>query len=151
MAVGSASAVFAGFTEADMVSLDLHVEPVIVGDCAVLQVAGDVDISTAPELRDALNRTHAAHMVVDMRGVVFLDSTGLGVLVGAHKRLQHRGGSLKIVTRRADRARRLFELTGLSRAFDLYMSVLDAIASDPNWQTAISGDPADWCLHQQLR
>jgi anti-sigma B factor antagonist len=134
-----------------MESLDLHLEPISAGDCAVVRVTGDIDLATAPGLRDALNLPDTDHMVVDLRGVAFLDSTGLGVLVGALKRLRRRGGSLKIVTNGAGRVRRLFELTNLSRAFDLHTSVLDAIASDTNWQAATGSNPADWCLRQGLR
>lgn len=134
-----------------MESLDLQLEPIDAGDCAVVRVCGDIDISTAPGLRAALDRPDTDHMVVDLRGVAFLDSTGLGVLVGALKRLRRRGGSLKVVADRGGRVRRLFELTNLSRAFDLQTSVVDAIADDSNWAAATGSDPADWCLRQGLR
>jgi anti-sigma B factor antagonist len=134
-----------------MESLDLQLEPIDAGDCAVVRVTGDVDLSTAPGLRDALNRPDTDHIVVDLRGVAFLDSTGLGVLVGALKRLRQRGGSMKIVADRGGRVRRLFEVTNLSRAFDLHTSVADAIATDTNWQAATGSDPAAWCLRQGLR
>ena len=137
------------FTEVGMESLDLSLEPISVGDCTVVRVTGDIDLSTAPGLRDALTRSGAEHMVVDLRGVAFLDSTGLGVLVGALKRLRRSGGSLKIVTS-GGRVRRLFELTNLSRAFDLHASVLDAIASDTNWQAATGSNPREWCTQQGL-
>ncbi len=136
-----------------MGSLDLRLEPVIAGDCAVVRVSGEIDVSTAPDLRDALNRPGTDHVVVDLRGVAFIDSTGLGVLVGALKRLQKRGGSLRIVTDRG-RVRRLFEITKLTTAFKPYGSFLDAIEGDPNWQAALaaagSDDPAAWSREHGL-
>lgn len=136
--------------EAGMESLDLRLEPITVGDCAVVRVSGEIDAFTAPGLRDALNHPSSDHVVVDLRGVGFLDSTGLGVLIGAVKRLQKRDGSLKIVTDRTGRVRRLFEITSLSRAFDMRTTVLAAIADDTHWQAAIGRSPADWCREHEL-
>src|SRR5688572_17409305 len=59
----------------------------------VLEVAGDVDVHTAPQLRDRLNKLideTDGDIVVDLTGTGFIDSTGLGVLVGARKRLAGR-------------------------------------------------------------
>jgi anti-sigma B factor antagonist len=134
-----------------MGSLDLHLEPITVGDCAVVRVAGEVDAFSAPGLRDVLSRPGSDHVVVDLRSVAFLDSTGLGVLVGALKRLRRHGGSLKIVASRAGRVRRLFELTNLASAFDLHTSVLDAIADDEHWQAATARSPAEWCHQHGLQ
>jgi anti-sigma B factor antagonist len=133
-----------------MGSLDLQLEPITVGDCAVVRVTGEIDVYTAPGLRDALNRPGSDHVVADLRGVTFLDSTGLGVLVGALKRLQRRGGSLKIVIG-TGRIRRLFELTNLARAFDMRTSVQDAIAGDAHWQAATGDSPAEWCHEHALQ
>jgi anti-sigma B factor antagonist len=140
-------------TEASMGSLDLQLVPIDVGDCALVRVTGEIDVLTAPGLREALNRPGADHVIADMRGVAFLDSTGLGILVGVLKRLRGRGGSLKIVLRRG-RIRRLFEITKLTSAFPLYSSFQDAIADDPHWHAALTAagidDPADWSRKQGL-
>lgn len=130
---------------------ELHLEPISVGDCAILRVTGVIDASTVPDLRDALNRSGIVHLVIDLRSVSFLDSSGLGVLVGALKRLRRCGGSLTIVTDRFGPVWRLFELTNLTRAFDLHTSVLDAVASDTYWRAATDCNPAGWCLQQGLR
>ena len=136
-----------------MGSLDLRLEPIIAGDCAVVRVSGEIDVFTAPDLRDILSRPGTNHLVVDLRGVGFLDSTGLGVLVGALKRLHKRGGSLKIVTDRG-RVRRLFEITKLTTAFKPYSSFLDAIDGDAHWEAALtaagSRDPVDWSREHGL-
>jgi len=68
--------------------------------CTVVAVSGDVDISTSPELRSALaevTRSGARAVVVDLTDVPFLDSTALGVLVGAYTALRNNGGRLAMV------------------------------------------------------
>ena len=69
----------------------------------------------------------------------FLDSTGLGALVGSLKRLRRHQRSLKLVTN-SGRILELFNITGLSRAFVLHRSVLDAISGDEHWQAALAGE-----------
>jgi anti-sigma B factor antagonist len=132
-----------------------QVEPIIVGDCAILRLAGEVDVYTAPELRQQLIKlvdSGALHVVADLGGVDFLDSSGLGVLVGGLKRLRTRQGSLEIVTS-GGQILELFELTGLSRAFTVHPSVLAAITADQYWQAALAGDgdsAEEWCRAHEL-
>jgi anti-sigma B factor antagonist len=126
------------------------------GDCAVLRVAGEVDVYTAPTLRERMLEVAAkgaVHLIVDMGGVDFLDSSGLAALVEARKRLREGGGSLiPVITN--PRILRVFEITGLSYALPPRPSVPAAITADPHWsQTAESeaGSVADWCrLHDLL-
>jgi anti-anti-sigma factor len=69
-------------------------------DCAVLRVAGEVDAYTAPQLRErviGLLADGEVNIVVDLRKVDFLDSTGLGALVGSLKRTRMQDGSLKLI------------------------------------------------------
>src|SRR5450755_4878823 len=98
-----------------------QMESISAGDCAVLQVAGEIDVYTAPELRErvmCLIDDGTLHIIADLRGVDFLDSTGLGALVGSLKRLRSRQGSLVIVTS-GGRILKLFKITGLIHAFAL--------------------------------
>ena len=84
-----------------------HLEAITAGaDCAVLRVRGEIDICTAPELREHVIKLVAdgvRHITADLRAVDFLDSTGLGALVGSLKRLREQDGSLTLVTA-ADRS-----------------------------------------------
>jgi anti-sigma B factor antagonist len=90
---------------------------------AIVQVSGEIDVYTAPRLRENLLRLAGdQHLIVDLTEVSFLDSTALGVLVGAMKRQREAGGAMSIVTT-GTRIRRLFEITGLDRVFTLYDSV----------------------------
>jgi anti-sigma B factor antagonist len=139
--------------EADMPPF--QVEPMTAGDCAVLRVTGEIDVYTAPELRQQvikLAESGALHVVADLHSVDFLDSSGLGVLVGGLKRLRTRQGSLQIVTN-GGQIMQLFELTGLSRAFVIHATVLEAISEAPHWQEALAaeGDTAEeWCRKHDL-
>lgn len=132
-----------------------HMESISTGDCAVLQVAGDINSYTAPELRERVIRLiddGARHVIADLRGVDFLDSTGLGALVGSLKRLRMREGSLKLVTG-GGRILQVFRVTGLTRAFALHTSVPDAITADQHWQVIIEGQgdtTSQWCRKNGL-
>jgi anti-anti-sigma factor len=97
---------------------------------AVITVRGEVDVTTGSRLReplyDLLRRTCCQH-VVDLRAVTFLDSTGLGILVGDHKRLRDRGGSLRVVCG-PGLVSRVFRLTGVDRVVPVHPTVEAAVA-----------------------
>jgi anti-sigma B factor antagonist len=101
------------------------------GDWTVLVVSGEVDIATAPNLREKLHSLLAdgrLHVIIDLDEVTFLDSTALGVLVGVLKRARTEGGELRLVCNQP-RVRKVFEITRLDSAFDLCSSVDEAIKS----------------------
>jgi anti-sigma B factor antagonist len=96
---------------------------------AVLTVSGEIDIATAPSLRERLHGLLAEdkhQIVVDLDDVGFLDSTALGVLVGVLKRARSEGGEVRIVCTQP-RVRKVFEITRLDSAFDLFDSVDEAV------------------------
>lgn len=102
-----------------------------VGDHSVLEVGGEVDVYTAPRLRERLVELveHGVHnIVVDLSRVEFLDSTGLGVLVGALKRLRAVNGTLGLVCAH-ERLLKIFRITALDRVFVLYDTVESATAT----------------------
>lgn len=93
----------------------------------VIEVTGEIDVYTAPKLREVvINAIDSGHrrLVVDIERVAFLDSTGLGVLVGALKRVRSDKGSLDIVCT-SDRLLRIFDITGLDKVFSLHRSIAD--------------------------
>ena len=98
---------------------------------AVLSVRGEVDVYTAPRLRERLVELVAQgkhQIVVDLEGVDFLDSTGLGVLVGGLKRLRSHDGDLALVCTQP-RILKVFEITGLTKVFSIHDSVDAALAA----------------------
>jgi anti-sigma B factor antagonist len=93
-----------------------------VGGRAVIRVAGDVDIETAPSLRFAVRELldgEHRDLVIDVSRVDFIDSTGLGVLVGALKDTQAGGGELELICTQP-KMLKLLHLTGLDQAFTVH-------------------------------
>ena len=96
----------------------------------ILAVKGEVDVYTAPRLREKLVELVSQgklKVVVDLEGVDFLDSTGLGVLVGGLKRLRSHEGDLYLVCTQ-QRILKVFEITGLTKVFEIHESVDAAVA-----------------------
>jgi anti-sigma B factor antagonist len=97
---------------------------------SVLVVVGELDVATAPELRGRLEETidrGTPLVVADLLGVTFIDSTALGVLIGALKRSQSAGGQLRIVVAEA-RILKIFEITGLTELFSIFPTLGEALA-----------------------
>lgn len=100
------------------------------GKLVVVTPEGELDLATSPVLRDALGAAcdaGALTVVLDLALVTFLDSTTLGVLVGANKRLRGLGGRL-IVVNAGGEPLKVMQLTGLATAFEVHGSgsTLDA-------------------------
>jgi anti-sigma B factor antagonist len=109
--------------------MDLEVENQKRGDADVLVLRGEIDVYTAPRLRQALIdlvSQGATDIVVDMDKVDFLDSTGLGVLVGGLKRVKSNDGDLRLVVTQ-DRIMKIFDITGLSKVFPIHGSLDEAL------------------------
>ncbi len=96
----------------------------------VISLAGEVDLYTAPEFKQQLLEVvgeGGREVVVDFTNTTFIDSTTLGVLVGAVKRLRPSGGELSLVC--SDRnITKIFEITGLDRVFPIYATRDEAVA-----------------------
>jgi anti-sigma B factor antagonist len=97
----------------------------------VVDVEGEIDVYTAPRLRelliDLVNKNNY-QLVVNMEKVEFLDSTGLGVLVGGLKRVRAHDGSLDLVCTQ-ERILKIFRITGLTKVFGIHETVDQAIAA----------------------
>jgi anti-sigma B factor antagonist len=100
----------------------------------VLRLRGELDLATASELSEQLGRAeHDARVVViDLRGLEFMDSTGVALLASADRRARERGGRL-VVVRGGRQVQRLFELTGLDGR-------LEIVDRDPG--VSVTGDGA---------
>jgi anti-sigma B factor antagonist len=96
----------------------------------VVDVAGEVDLYSAPELKahviDAIDNGKT-RIIVDLTNTTFIDSTTLGVLVGARKRLRVNNGTLAVVCPDPDKLG-LFEMTGLDRVFSIHSDRAGALA-----------------------
>jgi anti-sigma B factor antagonist len=97
----------------------------------VVNVEGEIDIYTAPRLRELLIDLvgkGSYQLIVNLDKVGFLDSTGLGVLVGGLKRVRPHDGSLDLVCTQ-EQILKIFKITGLTKVFGIYQTVDQAIAA----------------------
>ena len=88
---------------------------------AEISVQGEIDAYTAPKLRSTifpLSEKEGVNMIVDLTGVSYMDSTGLGVFVGVFKNVKAHNGQFKIIGL-SERLQRLFEITGLADIIDI--------------------------------
>jgi anti-sigma B factor antagonist len=96
---------------------------------AVVDIAGEVDVATTPHLRATLHELAESEdidrIVVDLDAVEFIDSSGLGVLIGCARRLRPKGELLLVCSR--PNINRVFEITGLDTLFPMRASVPDAL------------------------
>lgn len=109
--------------------MDLAVNLRREGDVVVLTANGEVDAYTAPILRDAISKVLAAghhRLVCDLTEVGFLDSTGLGVLVGRLKAVRLLEGDMRLVITN-ERVLRNFKITGLENIFPIDGSVEESL------------------------
>lgn len=111
--------------------MELQFETRVQDDVPVLSVAGEIDVYSAPELREKLLelfRGEHTTAVVDLTDVSFVDSTGLGVLVSGLKRFREAGGDLPLVVTQPQ-ILKVLEITGLSSVFAVHSTLAGALAS----------------------
>jgi len=102
--------------------MELGIEVVHHGDVPVVKVAGELDMSTAPDLSDVLDGLVAEpKVVVDLAELEFIDSTGLSALLGAHRAMQARGGVLELRSPQP-MVVSVVETTGLDAVFEIKLS-----------------------------
>jgi len=111
--------------------VDLDITTSVVDGRTVVAVAGEIDVYTAPQLREQLDRQIDAgtrDLVVDLSSVTFMDSTGLGVLVGRLKQIRLNEGSMRLVCNQ-DRVLKVFVITGLDKVFAIHATVDEALSA----------------------
>jgi anti-sigma B factor antagonist len=111
------------------VSVQVSVSRTTAGEVPIVAVSGEVDVYSAPALKESLTeqlQSGATKLIVDLTGVAFLDSTGLGALVEARAATTDAGGSLLLVCSQ-ERILKLFTITGLDGVFSIYPTVGEAV------------------------
>ncbi|HEX6460585.1 MAG TPA: STAS domain-containing protein [Thermoleophilaceae bacterium] len=96
---------------------------------SIIWLGGDIDLYVAPELKDLIFeaiRAGNTDLVVDLSAVTFIDSTALGVMVQARKRLEPEGGSIRVACP-STAIVEIFEMVGLDRVVPMHESVEDAV------------------------
>jgi len=114
-------------------AIEFSIEDHRIDDKAhVVAVSGEVDLFTAPEFKQRVLAPIAAgvdRVVVDLTAATFIDSSSLGVLIGAHRRLQQLGGRL-VVACDTEAIAKTFRITGLDGVFTIVSSVQAALGED---------------------
>jgi anti-sigma B factor antagonist len=94
----------------------------------MMSLSGEVDVYTAPRLKQSLVEqieSGCARIIVDLEGVGFIDSSGLGVLVGGLRRAKERDGTIRLVCTR-DNILKIFRITGLDKVFAIFPEAAEA-------------------------
>lgn len=99
------------------------------GEVHIVHIAGEIDVTSAAVLRDALEALIAdgrRRLTLDLSDVTFLDSTGLGIVVGRLKRLARHGGTMSVAASH-ERVRRVFTITGLDQLLEIHEDLESAV------------------------
>lgn len=114
--------------------MELEIQDTDVQGWTVVTASGEIDVATAPELRDRLTdliEAGTTRVIVDMEDVDFIDSTGLGVLVGGVRRARaSEGGDVRLVCTNP-RILKVLEATGLHEVFIIGADVDEAVSAEP--------------------
>ncbi|MGZ3498232.1 MAG: STAS domain-containing protein [Vulcanimicrobiaceae bacterium] len=92
------------------------------GDSYVVDLNGEIDVYTSPKVKDAvgdlIDKGHY-NLVINLEKVRYIDSTGLGVLIGGLKRVREHGGTVNLVCTNPQ-IKKIFDITGLVKIFGIY-------------------------------
>ena len=94
------------------------------GDCYVVDLSGEIDVYTSPKVKDAIGELidrGVYFLVINLEKVRYIDSTGLGVLIGGLKRVREHGGSVNLVCTNPQ-IKKIFDITGLVKIFGIFES-----------------------------
>jgi len=108
--------------------MELDIKQNVSGDLCELTLTGEIDVYTAPSLKKELVELiegGCSNVIVDLEGVAFIDSSGLGVLVSGLRRARERDGSVRIVCSR-DSVLKIFRITGLDKVFPIFPNIAEA-------------------------
>src|SRR5580692_509376 len=108
---------------------DLKLHMHVIDGMQVFELSGSLDIATSPTVRASLLDASARgdhRLIVDLTNVDFLDSTGLGALIGAQRRAKEFDGEVRLVVKEGQIVR-LLRITGLLKIFAVYPSLNDAV------------------------
>jgi anti-sigma B factor antagonist len=99
------------------------------GSVATVALEGEVDVYTAPGLKTQLVELiddGCISIILDLEKVAFIDSSGLGVLVGVLRRAREKGGAVRIICTR-DSVLKIFRITGLDKVFPIFPDAAEAL------------------------
>ncbi|AZR72293.1 anti-sigma F factor antagonist [Anoxybacter fermentans] len=108
--------------------MELHIKK--KKDTLIVQIKGELDLHTADDLRQGIDQylqkyPSLKNLILDLKGIEFIDSSGLGVILGRYKTIKQRGGNLAAVAV-SPRVRRIFELSGMLKIIRIYENKAEA-------------------------
>jgi anti-sigma B factor antagonist len=115
-----------------VISIELDIESRTEDGWTVLEARGELDLYTAPKLRDevlGIIDRGDDRIAIDLNGVGFIDSTGLGILVACLKRVREREGRMVLIAPESSPLRRLLSLTGLEQVLPTHTQLGDAVGA----------------------
>jgi stage II sporulation protein AA (anti-sigma F factor antagonist) len=111
--------------------MSLQIETQVSGDTLLVRLSGELDHHTAELVRErvetALDREMCEHLVMNLEGLDFMDSSGLGVILGRYKRVTQAGGRMSLCSVN-DQILKLFELSGMLKILRIYSTESQALA-----------------------
>lgn len=101
------------------------------GGLPVIKLVGEIDLSTSPQFKEKIYEiieSGKRDVIVDLNGLDFMDSTGLGVLVAALKKTRMEGGSIRLICKK-NNIMKVFTITGLDKVFSIYDNLSELLKS----------------------
>ena len=96
-----------------------------------VEVQGEIDVYTSPRVKETINELiEGSHynFVINLEGVRYIDSTGLGVLIGALKKVREHNGRIVLICTNPQ-IKKIFNITGLIKIFEIYKDEEEALKS----------------------
>ena len=110
--------------------MDIKVNTRVLNDKAqAVEVQGEIDVYTSPRVKEAINELiEKGHyqLVINLEGVRYIDSTGLGVLIGALKKVREHSGRILLVCTNPQ-IKKIFNITGLVKIFEIFKDEDEAL------------------------
>lgn len=111
----------------------MHLEQELISGSLIFRIQGELDLQTAESFRravdDAIDRNRCYQVVFNMRKVSFIDSSGLGAILGRYRRVSQRHGRIAIVSP-PPHVLTVLELSGIRKIIPVYGSEQKALASE---------------------
>lgn len=111
--------------------MDLEFNVTTEENCSRVAVTGEIDLYSVKLLKEKitilLDGRKVTNLLLDLTGVNYIDSTGLGILIGIKRRCTEKGGRMILVSG-SDRITNLFSITGLNKIFTICKTVEEAVA-----------------------
>lgn len=113
------------------VFLDIKVVSKEVKNAYVIDVQGEIDVYTSPRVKETINELiekEHYNLIINLEEVRYIDSTGLGVLIGALKKVREHNGSINLICTNPQ-IKKIFNITGLVKIFGIFKNVEEAVNS----------------------